>query len=217
MKLRTTTGQWRAIAGSAALVAVVGQGCGGSPTAPDRDQVFYLHEKGVLDKRYSWERYYPPLDRVEDKHLPRRVGVAVLEGDVRFSRPVDWYLRTADYTPERRFISYQSPRQFVFNIYERTDPVGVTWDELLKRYEDSVEQNGSELLASRIPTSTSNAQGRSYFVKTPVPARPDLESFAHAILVRSSERVLLVQVVHGPDIDDFAGEIVDAVRSMLVY
>lgn len=192
-------------------------GCGGSPTAPDRDQVFYLHDRGVVDKRYSWERYFAPLDFEQTRVLPRRVGVAVLDGDVRLSRPVDWVLRSADYTPERRYISWQSPRSFVFTIYERTDPVRVTWDALLERYEESVVKNGSQILAGRIPFSTANAQGREYILKTAIPSRPDLESFAHEVVVRSDERVLLVQVVHGEHVEDAMTEIVDAVRSMLVY
>jgi hypothetical protein len=209
---------------SAALGLVLGlagtglvTGCGGSPTAPDRDQVFYLHDRGVIDKRYSWERYFAPLDQAETTTLPRRVGVAVLEGDVRLSRPVDWYLRSADYTPERRFVSWQSPRSFTFTIFEKTDPVRVTWDALLDRYEANATKNGSEILAGRIPFSTANAQGREYVLKTAIPARPDLQALAHEIVVRSSNRVLLVQVVHGEHIDDAMNEIVDAVRSMLVY
>ncbi len=200
---------------TAALAAIAG--CGGSPTAPDRDQTFYLHERGVIDKRYSWERYFPPLDHEEDKRLPRRVGVAVLEGAVRLARPVDWYLRSADYTPEKRYISWQSPRGFVFSIYEKTDPVRVTWDVLLGHYEDSVGRNGSQILAARIPLTTANAQGREYFLKTNIAARPDLEAFAHEIVVRSPNRVLLVQVVHGENVDDQMDEMIDAIRSMLVY
>ncbi len=208
---------WVGFCSVAVSVPAVLAGCGGSPTAPERDQTFYLHERGVIDKRYSWERYYPPLDHEEDKRLPRRVGVAVLEGAVRLSRPIDWYLRSADYTPERRFISWQSPRSFVFSIYEKTDPVRVTWDVLLNHYEESTKKNGSEILAARIPITTANAQGREYFIRTAIPARPDLDAFAHEIVVRSPERVLLVQVVHPDNADDAMGEIVDALRSMLVY
>ncbi len=204
-----------AVASLSAGMGVVG--CGGSPSAPERDQTFYLHDRGVIDKRYSWERYFAPLDHEETKTLPRRVGVAVLDGDVRLSRPADWYLRTADYTPERRMISWQSPRSFVFTIYEKIDPVGVTWDMLLDRYEANAAKNGSTIVAGRIPFSTANAQGREYILKTAIPARPDLESFAHEIVVRSSNRVLLVQVVHAERIDDAMDEIVDAARSMLVY
>jgi hypothetical protein len=192
-------------------------GCGGSPTAPVRDEVFYLHERGVIDPRFSWERYYPPLDRDETPRLPRRVGVAVLEGDVRFSRPIDWYLRTADYTPEQRQISYQSPRQFVFNIYELTDPPEEPWNEVLVRYEERVEKAGSKILAARVPTTTANAQGRSYLLKTGLPGRPELEAFAHEIVVRSPERILIVQIVHGQNIDGSVDEMLDALKSMLVY
>jgi len=202
-----------ALALSATTVA-----CGGSPTAPERDQVFYLHARGVIDKNYSWERYFPPLDREPTARLARRVGVAVLDGDVRFSRPIDWYLRTADYTPERRQISYQSPRQFVFTIYEKTDPVEVTWGVLLDRYEEDVKNAGSQILSARVPVATANAQGRSYLLKTELPARPkNVETFAHEIMVRSDERILLVQVVHEQNIEPAIDEVVDALRSMLVY
>ena len=96
-------------------------GCGGSPTAPQRDEVFYLHGGGVIDRNYSWEVYFPPLNADATERLPRFVGVGVLDGDVRLGRPLDWSIRSADYTPERRFISYQSPRQFLFSIHERID------------------------------------------------------------------------------------------------
>src|SRR4051812_133251 len=81
----------------AALVLIAG--CGGSPTAPARDDVFYLHGGGVIDRNYSWETYFKQLDRQADDRTPRTVGVGVLNGDVRFGRPIDWYIRAADYTP----------------------------------------------------------------------------------------------------------------------
>ncbi len=192
--------------------------CGGSPTAPQEDLVYYLHDRGVIDRRYSWERYYPPLDRDEDYRLPRRVGVSIFEGDVRLSRPVDWFLRSADYTPEARQISYQSPRQFVFNIYERVDPPEEKWDEVLKRYEEDVEARGSQILAGRIPTSTANAQGRSYYLRTNLEAKPEpFGTVAHEILIRSPNRVMLVQIVHGENIDTSIDEMTAALRTMLVY
>lgn len=192
--------------------------CGGSPTAPADDQVYYLHERGVLDRRYSWERYYPPLDRDETSRIPRRVGVAIFEGDLFLSRPVDWLLRTADYSPEARLVSYQSPRQFVFNIYERVDPPEETWNEVLKRYEEDVETKGSQILAGRIPVSTANAQGRSYLVKTNLEAKPEpFGTMAHEILVRSNNRIMLVQIVHGENIETSIDEMTAALRSILVY
>jgi len=203
----------------ALLVAFVATvfGCGGSPTAPSEDEVFYLHQRGVIDKRFSWERYFPPLDREQSTRLPRRVGVSILEGDVRLSRPVDWYLRTADYTAEKRQISYQSPRQFVFNIYERTDSTRAPWVEVLSRYEEDVAKAGGTIMAGRIPVATANAQGRSYLIKTPIESRPPYDSYAHEVIVRSSNRILLVQIVHGEDIEASIDEMTDALRSMLVY
>jgi len=192
--------------------------CGGSPTAPQEDQVYYLHARGVIDRRFSWERYYPPLDREQTARLPRRVGVSIFEGDVRLSRPVDWYLRSADYTPEARVISYQSPRQFVFNIYERVDPPEEKWDEVLKRYEQDVEAKGSQILAARIPVATANAQGRSYVIKTNLEAKPKpFGTVAHEVVVRSSNRIMLVQIVHNDNISTSVDEMTTALRSMLVY
>ncbi|MBI4702754.1 MAG: hypothetical protein HY744_16655 [Deltaproteobacteria bacterium] len=199
------------------LAAALGWGCGGSPSAPSRDEVFYLHERGVIDGRFSWERYYPPLDRAETPRLPRRAGVSIFNDDVRLSRPIDWYLRTADYTPQRRQISYQSPRQFVFSIYERLDPVAQPWGEVLKRYEEEVKKEGSTILAARLPVSGANAQARGYLLKTKLASRPDYDNFAHEILVRSPQRILLVQIVHGENVEEAIDEMGAVLTSMLVY
>ena len=202
----------------AAAAGVVAVGCGGSPTAPQRDEVYYLHEAGVIDRRYSWERYFPPLDREAQGRVPRRVGVAIFEGDVRFSRPVDWYLRSANYTPEARQVSYQSPRQFVVNIYERTDPPEETWEQVLKRYEEDVEAKGSEILASRIPTTTANAQGRTYLIKSTLESKPEAYStHAHEVMVRSNKRVMLIQIIHGESVDASIDEMMAMMRTMLIY
>lgn len=192
-------------------------GCGGSPTAPQRDDVFYLHGSGVIDKNQSFEAYYPKLNADETDRLPRRVGVGVLEGDVRLSRPIDWYVRDADNTAGQRFISYQSPRQFLFSIYERVDHPEDSWPDIEKRYEEDCEKQGAEILARRMPVATSNAQARTYIVKTRVPAKPAFHSYAHEIIVRSDRRILLVQVVHGENIESVADEMGNALRSMIVF
>jgi len=179
--------------------------------------VFYLHGGGVIDKNQSFEAYFPKLNADESERLPRRVGVGVLEGDVRFSRPIDWYVRDADNTAGKRFISYQSPRQFLFSIYERVDHPEDTWPDVMKRYEKDCAEQGATVLAGRMPVSTANAQARSYIIKTRVPAKPAYHSYAHEILVRSGNRLLLVQVVHGENIESVADEMAAALRSMLVY
>lgn len=201
----------------AALLGVGAVGCGGSPSAPARDDVFYLHGGGVIDRTYGWEVYFSPLDSAQTDRLPRGVGVGVLGGDVRFGRPIDWYIRGADYTPEHRFISYQSPRQFLFSIYERVDPTGDPWPDVLKRYEADVAQQGAQILTQRMPVATANAQGRAYLLRTRVPSRPDYQAYSHEVLLRSDHRILLVQVVHGVETEAIADEVAAALKSMLVY
>jgi hypothetical protein len=198
------------------LVAV--SGCGGAPSAPRTDEVFYLHGGGVIDKNKSWEVYFPRFDREKTLNLPRYVGVGVLDGDVRLARPIDWTLRDADYTAERRFISYQSPRQFTFSILERVDPEQDTWAQVLRRYESETRAQGSKVLAARQPIGTANSQGRAYLLKTSVKGKPTaFEAYATEILVRNEKRVLLVQVVHKEEFEQIADEVAVAVSSLVVY
>jgi len=202
----------------AILGVLVTSGCGGAPTAPRSDETFYLHGGGVIDKNKSWEVYFPPFDREKNLNLPRYVGVGVLGGDVRFSRPIDWTLRDADYSPERRFISYQSPRQFTFAILERVDPEQDTWAEVLRRYETETRAQGAKVLAARQPIGTGNSQGRAYLLKTVVNGKPaPFNAFSTEILVRNDKRVLLVQVLHKEDFDQIADEVAVAVSSLVVY
>jgi hypothetical protein len=54
-------------------------GCGGSPTAPKGDEVFYLHGGGVIDKNRSWEVYYPKLDRDASTRVSRQFTFSIYE------------------------------------------------------------------------------------------------------------------------------------------
>lgn len=207
----------RVALGAVVAAALAAIGCGGSPSAPKFDEGFYLHGGGLIDKNASYETYFEKLNIEASAQLPRYVGVGILEGDVRFSRPIDWYVRSADYTPEVRFISYQSPRQFLFSIYERIDHPEDSWADVLRRFEGDVRDQGSQVLASRVPVASANAQGRSYLLKTNVAARPAYQSFSHEILLRSDRRVVLVQVVHAENTDTIADEITAALKSILVY
>ncbi|WP_233562694.1 hypothetical protein [Sorangium cellulosum] len=209
----------RAGASCAAVAAIaLLAGCGGSPSAPRQDDVFYLHgAAGLLSKDSSFEVYFPPLDAPATERVPRRIGVGLMNGDVRMSRPMDWNVGGADYTPERRFITYQSPRQFLFSIYERIDSPEDPWPDVLKRYEADLEEQGAEILSGRAPVATANTQGRSYVVKAKIPSKPVSEAFAHEILIRSPRRILLVQIVHHQNIDANADEITAALQSLTVY
>lgn len=208
----------RSIAVSTLLAAaLLGAGCGGAPTAPGADDVFYLHGNGLVDKNKTWESYYPRFDAEKTARLPRLVGVGVLDGDVRFARPTDWNVRAADYTPEHRYISYQSPRQFTFSIYERIDASGETWPEVEKNYEKQTTEQGSNILASRLPVATANSQGRAYLIHTAVRAKPNFDGYATEILVRSGERVLLVQVIHRQEKATIMDELTAVLDTMVVY
>jgi ACT domain len=161
-----------------ALLDVVALGCGGSPTAPARHDVFYLHAgAGIIDHGATREVYFKPLDRAATERVPRIVGVGVLDGNVRLDRPIDWVIRAADSRPKHRFVSYQSPRQFLFSIYERVDGPEETWTDVLQRYEADVDEQGSQILSGRVPVATANTQGRSYLLKTRVPSKPDFQSY----------------------------------------
>jgi len=209
----------RVVVGACALpvsIAFAVSGCGGSPTAPAQDQVFYLHGGGV-DKNQSFETYFQPLDLQATERTPRIVGVGVLSGDVRLGRPIDWYVRSADNTPQHRLISYQSPRQFLFSVFERIDSPEETWTDIERRYEADVAGEGSTILAGRMPVATANTQGRAYILKTRVPARPDYQNFAHEILIRSEHRLLLVQVVHGESMEPIEDEVNTVLKSITVY
>lgn len=202
-------------AGALALGALT-TGCGGSPAAPRFDEVFYLHGAGLIDKNYSYETYFEKLNLEPSKSTPKFVGVGVLEGDVRFSRPIDWYVRSADYTAESRYISYQSPRQFLFSIYERIDHPEDTWPDVLRSFEEDLRKQGAQVLSGRIPVASANAQGRAYLLKTMVAAKPPYEGYSHEILLRGERRILLVQIVHSQNVDTLADEMATALKSIVV-
>jgi hypothetical protein len=192
-------------------------GCGGSPTAPAQDQTFYLHGSSVVDKTSSFETYFKPLDATSTERTPRIVGVGVLSGDVRLGRPIDWYIRSADNSPQHRFISYQSPRQFLFSIFERIDSPEETWTDVERRYEADVATEGSTILAGRMPVATANTQGRAYIVKTKVPARPEYQGYAHEVLIRGEHRLMLVQIIHGENAEPIEDEVNAVLKSITLY
>lgn len=203
---------------AATALAILSASCGGAPTAPAQDKVFYLHGgSGVVDKNAGWETYFKELDVAADDRLPRIVGVGVMNGDLRLGRPADWYVRAADYTPQHRFISYQSPRQFLFSIYERVDSPEETWPDVERRYEADVTQEGSQILAGRMPVATANMQGRAYILKTRVPSKPDLQNYSREVLIRGDHRQMLVQVIHGESVDTIEDEVTAVLRSITAY
>ncbi len=169
-------------------------GAGPDPTAIT-NRTFY--EYGRLGAGNSdieaFERPYPPLN-IEDRSY---LGVQVLGGTVRLSRPKSWVIRSASSEPQKRFIEYVSPSQIVFSIYERVESPRDVWRDVMGRYESEVEKDGGKIIAKPVPIATWNAQGRAYVVERGIAAsKGAFINHAREYLLRSENRVLLVQFVN---------------------
>lgn len=189
-------GRW---IGASLLVAsgLFGTGC---RSAPDpiafQNRVFYHYADLDADPSL-FEQRYPPLDYAEEVPNPEYVGYSVIGRSIHISRPKNWVLRRASNKPEERFIEYISPNQYVFAIYERVDSPLDLWREVMGRYEEDAKNDGAELLGSRVPVATWNAQGRAYLVRRFVPgAKAPYRNFSREYLLRSDHRIVLVQVVY---------------------
>src|SRR5580692_1826175 len=93
------------------------------------------------------ERPSPALD--EPSATGGWIGVSVLGGGVRFSRPARWRLRDASVEPGQSFVRYLSPDAYSFAIYERSDSPGKDWKDILEHYEADVAGNGAKALGGR--------------------------------------------------------------------
>jgi hypothetical protein len=180
------------------LLGALGCSAGPDPIA-FKNRTFYETYGGQLSPSQvqELEQPYPPLD-LEAGHAGRGyVGVKVLGGTVRLSRPKDWVIRSASLEPQKRYIEYISPREVVFAIYERVESPLDPWRVIMGRYEDDVKKSGGELLGGGVPASTWNAQARVYDVQRAVaaPKMPFL-NLSREYLTRSEHRVDLIQVVH---------------------
>ena len=180
------------------LLGVLGCSSGPDPIA-FKNRTFYDTYGGVLSasQLQILEQPYPPLDLPSGDHGRGYIGVQVLGGTVRLSRPKDWTIRTASLEPQKRYIEYVSPREIVFAVYERVESPSDPWRVIMGRYEDDVKKSGGELLGSGVPASTWNAQARVYDVQRSVAApKSPFINFSREYLARSEHRVDLIQVVH---------------------
>lgn len=181
-----------------ALAALVGfcvilGACGGASGAT-RNRTFYDWSLG--DGSQKFESPHPPLNWPLESESPAFLGVSVLEGRVRFSRPRDWLLRNGSNRPDEPYIHYVSPNGYSFGIYQRRDPIDDSWSEILERYEDDLKQDGAVDVGGRVPMATLRGQGRVYSVERDVEAKQHpLRSRSREMIVRSEEHVVLVQIV----------------------
>ena len=204
-----------------ALAAFVA-GLTGCSSAPEpiafQNRVFYQYDE-LAGELSPFERRYPQLDRAEEPPNPQYIGVCVLEGAACFPRPRNWIVRRASLSPEKRFIEYVSPAEYIFSIYERVESPSDPWRVVLDRYEEDQAALGAKILGGRVPMATANAQGRAYVLRRSVRgAKAPFENVAHEFLARSDMRIALVQIVHQtPNIEPVAGELLPVDNRFELY
>lgn len=172
-------------------------GCAAGPVPEAFDnEVFY--EKGAgadEDLLKLLEAPYPPLDG-ESRKGRDHIGVEILQGVARLSRPKDWVIRRGSIQPESRFIEYVSPRQVLFTVYERLESPRDPWGIILDRYEKETKEQGGTILGKAVPSATYDAQARVYEVRRGIPAgKEPLVSYSREYLARSDDRIVLIQIV----------------------
>lgn len=179
----------------------VGAGCSSGPARVAlENKVFYEYGLGTSVDPQAFEKAHPPLDLGKQEKLPEYMGVAILGGAVKISRPKEWIIRNASNATGGRFVQYLSRNQYVFSVYERPDRPDDLWRDILARYEEDVKGAGAEIVGPRVPMATWNAQGRGFVVRRQVQAaKAPLVNLCHEYLLRSPKRVVLVQIVHPED------------------
>jgi hypothetical protein len=190
--------------GSVAALFVSACG-GGEARLAEKNHVFYAFDSASPELVKQFETPYPPLDlkaaTAPDGALnPGRGdyrGVTVLDGKVHLSRLADWHLRSATNEPGKRYVSYVSPREYVFALYEWPDPPDTPWRDVLAHFEDAVKAEHAEIVEKPVPIATWNAQGRAYVVRRRVPAaKTPYVNTSLEVLARAEKRIVLVQIVH---------------------
>jgi hypothetical protein len=193
-------------------------GCGsGPPEIALENRVFYQYDdQPSADGRNPFERPYPPLDQKAKGALPDYIGVSILGGTVHISRPSNWRIRRASLTPERRFIEYVSPNEYLVAIYERTDSPAEPWVDVLSRYEAETKAKGAQIDGERVAVATWNAQGREYVVRRTIKGqRAPYTHLSREVLLRSEHRIDLLEIVHqGESIAPVGGELLRVVDTM---
>jgi hypothetical protein len=193
-------------------------GCGGAPDTAARNRTFYDWTVSGGNTTAQFEQRYPPLDYAEKQPNPEYLGVLVVRGGIRLSRPKEWMIREASNEPGRAYIQYTSPRAYSFGVYERPDSPTDLWRDILTRYEDDVASVGAKAVGRRVPVATWRGQGRAYSIERKVEAakRP-LISRSREILLRGEHRIVIVQIVHdGEDLSAIDDELARVIVTMEV-
>jgi hypothetical protein len=183
---------WRSTCSS--VLALTLTACAGANAAA-RNRTFYDWSLGAGSA--AFERQYPRLDWPLNSADSAFLGVSVLDGAVRFSRPRNWRIRSASRRPHEPFIHYVSPNAYSFAIYQRRDPPDDDWHDILGRYEADAAAVGAKIVGRGVPVATFWGQGRAYTLQREVEAaKSPLQSHSRELLLRSKQRIVLVQIVY---------------------
>jgi hypothetical protein len=190
--------------GTVSLIALAAgcalAGCSSGPVPEAlQNKVFYQYDStSAAQAAKALEAPYPSLDKTDaTAPLPQYMGVSLLQDAVRMSRPKEWVIRSGSVRPEHRYIEYVSPHEYMVSVYELVESPLDPWLEIMTRYEDESKKAGAAFVGERIPFATWNAQGRAYTVRRAVAAaKAPLVNFANEYLLRSDNRVVLLQIVH---------------------
>ncbi len=205
----------------ALLLGAVISGCGGGgpPPLATENRVFYPGEDQAVASSGSGaiERPYPPLDHNPQGDNPAYVGVSILGGTVHLSRPANWKIRRASLTPDKRFIEYVSPNEYLFSVYEMIDSPSDLWKDVTDRYKKGAKDKGAEIVGERVPVATwERAQGREFIVKRTVKGqRAPYVHLSSEVLLRGDNHVELVQIVHqGESLAPIGGELLRVMETL---
>jgi hypothetical protein len=147
----------------------------------------------------------------------RWVGVGLLHGAVRMSRPSNWTVRDASTDEGHSFVRYVSPNAYSFAVYERDDSAGESWREILEHYEADVAANGAKATGQRVPVATGANQGRAYTIDRKIDSKDPVLSRSREILLRGAHHVVLVQIVTSEEtLARIAGELLEVYRHLEV-
>jgi hypothetical protein len=160
------------------------------------NHVFF--QTDAISPNKPFEVAFPPLDLAEQPGRSAYVGVAVLGGSVRFSRPISWRIRRARNTLGFRFVEYSSPHEYLFALYERTDSTGscTSWSDVLPQYEDDAKKV-VDWWGKAIPIAGYDTQGREYVLRRKVSGqRAPYINTSREFIFHGAHSWVLVELVH---------------------
>jgi hypothetical protein len=199
------------------LLAAGATSCASGPVPQAFDnEVFYAYDNASTGQLSRFETPYPPFDQPDRD--PGYIGVQVIRGHVKLSRPREWTIRSASNRPHERFIQYASPKQYVVAIYERLESPWDPWRVVLEHYEKDLEETGAKTEGKAVPVASFFTQGRAYVVQRPVSApKTPLMAYSREYLMRGDHRIVLVQIVHPrSSIEPIAEELVRVLDTIKV-